>query len=121
MMLALGVAAASGRAAADPAPVAPAQATVAQAIGAGDNHSVILTGFVVDRYWIPTTDATVHVYTGDGRIVGTAFSDRFGAFKLRIPARSLIKVVVAAPGGDVRRLRSEVSNLSLGCLQDPSR
>jgi hypothetical protein len=84
-------------------------------------YAVTLKGCVVDQHWIPTTDATVHAFSADGRIVGTAFSDRLGAFMLKVPARSVIKLAVAAPGGDVRKVHSGVVALDVGCLQDPTR
>lgn len=62
--------------------------------------SVQLEGCVVTSQWMGEPDRAVHARTADGRIVGTAFTNRQGVFVITVPARSdvLLDTTFAGPG-----------------------
>ncbi len=62
--------------------------------------TVQLEGCVVDSQWMSAPATAVHVRRADGRVVGTAFTNRRGVFVMTVPARTdiVLDTAVAGPG-----------------------
>lgn len=80
---------------------------------------VSVTGCVLDRFYIPSTGTPVRALAPDGRLLGSASSDRHGRFTLQLPSHSDVTLQVDRPDGEslplrVNATRSTASN----CLLD---
>jgi len=80
--------------------------------------NVQLEGCVVNSEWMGARDTAVHVRTVDGRMVGTAFTNRQGVFVATVPARSTIVLDTAADGPGEIVLNTGSGSLSVAaCLR----
>lgn len=79
--------------------------------------SVQVEGCVVNSEWMGAPGTAVHVRTADGRIVGTAFTNRRGIFVVSVPARTAIVLTTVAAGPGEIALDTGSASFSLGaCL-----
>ncbi|MBI3368487.1 MAG: hypothetical protein HY021_08610 [Burkholderiales bacterium] len=79
--------------------------------------TVRLEGCVVNSQWMGAPDIAVHLRTADGRVVGTAFTNRKGVFVVTVPAQSSIVLDTAASGPGELALFTGNQSLSVGaCL-----
>ena len=80
--------------------------------------SVQLEGCVVDEFWIPRTGSSVRALSADGRLIGHATSDKYGLFRLRVPARQTVSIALEL-GDDALVVPTGSAPLSVAaCLRD---
>lgn len=100
-----------GNDAPDQAQASPMQAPPA-ALG------VRLEGCVVTAERMASPDTPVQVRSADGRMIGTAFTDRRGVFVMTVPPRSAIVMATATDGSDGFALNTGNGSLSVAaCLR----
>jgi hypothetical protein len=79
--------------------------------------SVRIEGCVVNSQWGGARDTAVHLRTADGRVLGTAFTNRQGVFVATVPARSAIVLDTAASGPGEIVLNTGNDSMAVGaCL-----
>ena len=79
--------------------------------------TVQIEGCVVDSQWMGVAASAVHVRASDGRLLGTAFTNRQGVFVVTVPVRIGIVLDTADSGPGEIALNTGSASLSVGaCL-----
>ena len=88
-----------------------------QTAAAAAAATVQIEGCVVDSQWMGVAASAVHVRASDGRLLGTAFTNRQGVFVVTVPVQIGIVLDTADSGPGEIALNTGSASLSVGaCL-----
>lgn len=69
--------------------------------GAAAGPTVLVDGCIVDAGYLPRS-TSIHALTTTGQLLATAHADERGAFRMQVPAKVTLRLVLGTPSAQAR-------------------